>query len=220
MILCIPDVLTSQQVNEITGELRSARFIDGRVTANEQVESVKENLQLDETAPTHANLSKLVADAVRANSIFQLAAFPKVMLPLRFNRYENGMHYGNHVDDPFADGVRADISFTVFLSDRGSYDGGELVIQTAGIEQPVRLTAGSLVLYPSNTLHRVEPVTRGQRLAAVGWLQSLIRDPARRELLFELDMARRSLFQAHGKTREFDAITKSVANLVRMWADE
>lgn len=219
MILCIPRVLAPDQLTRIVGTLQSAPFVDGRVTANEHAGSVKENMQLDEQAPCHQELSAVVTAAVRDNSIFQLAAYPKTLLSLRFNRYSDGMRYGEHVDDPLSNGARSDISLTVFLTDPDTYDGGELVINAGGVEQPVKLTAGSLVLYPSNTLHRVEPVTRGERLAAVGWVQSLIRDPARRELLFELDMARRSLLRAHGKTKEFDSITKSVANLVRMWAE-
>ena len=117
-------------------------------------------------------------------------------------------------------GMRSDISFTLFLSDPESYDGGELVTESHADEQPFKLPAGSLVLYPSTTLHRVEPVTRGSRLAAVGWIRSLVRDPARRELLFDLDTARKALFDRDCKSPEFDLLSKCGANLLRMWAED
>jgi PKHD-type hydroxylase len=130
------------------------------------------------------------------------------------------MAYGTHVDDALMGGMRTDISFTLFLSDPESYDGGELVTESHAGEQPFKLPAGSLVLYPSTTLHRVEPVTRGSRLAAVGWVRSLVRDPARRELLFDLDTARKALFDRDGKSPEFDLLSKCGANLLRMWAED
>lgn len=129
------------------------------------------------------------------------------------------MGYGPHVDEPFFESNRSDVSITLFLSDPESYRGGELVIEWGGVEEAFKLAAGSMVIYPSTTLHRVEAVTEGTRLAAVSWSQSRIRDPAQRELIFELDLARRSLYQSHGKTTEFDTLSKSVANLLRMWAD-
>ena len=130
------------------------------------------------------------------------------------------MEYGSHVDDALMNGIRTDVSFTLFLSDPDSYDGGALVIESSGGEDDIKLPAGSLVAYPSTTLHRVQPVTKGARLAAVGWARSFIRDPARRELLFDLDTARQSLFAREGKTAEFDLLSKSTANLLRMWAED
>jgi PKHD-type hydroxylase len=131
------------------------------------------------------------------------------------------MRYGTHVDDALMGDppVRSDLSLTLFLSDPASYDGGELIVESTAGDQAFRLPPGSLVLYPSSSLHRVEPVTRGVRRAAVGWVQSLVRDPARRELLFDLDTARRSLFDREGATREFGLLSKTVANLLRMWAE-
>ena len=116
-------------------------------------------------------------------------------------------------------GIRTDVSFTLFLGDPASYDGGELVMEGTGGEQAYKLDAGSMILYPSGALHRVEPVTRGARLAAVGWAQSLVRDPGKREILFDLDTARRAIFRQQGKTAEFDLISKSTANLMRLWAE-
>ena len=130
------------------------------------------------------------------------------------------MHYGSHVDDALMGGMRTNVSFTLFLSDPKSYDGGALAIESTSGEESFKLAAGSLVAYPSTSLHRVTAVTRGARLAAVGWARSFIRDPARRELLFDLDTARRQLFARDGKSAEFDLVSRSLANLLRMWAED
>ena len=219
MIFCIPAVLSPDVLARVQAALASAPFIDGRATASDHAKLVKKNLQLDENDETHAELSKLVTGAVLDNALFQLAVLPKSLQPFRFSRYETGMGYGPHVDDPLFDGRRSDVSMTVFLAEPQSYDGGELIIDLGGSERPYKLSAGDMVLYPSTTLHRVENVTSGARLAAVSWAQSYIRDPAHRELVFELDMTRRSLFNKDGKTIEFDTVSKAVANLIRMWAD-
>src|SRR5690606_30111090 len=127
--------------------------------------------------------------------------------------------YGEHVDEPIMDGARTDISFTLFLSPPETYDGGELIIASPAGEDAVKLPAGSVIVYPSTTLHRVAPVTRGERLAAVGWVRSFIRDAAQRELLFELDTARRQLFEREGSSQTFNLVSKSLANLIRMWSE-
>ena len=219
MILCVPKVLSPELLSRVRAALEAAPFVDGRMTASEPAKLVKNNLQLDERDARHAELSKTLTGAVLGSTLFQLVVWPKTVLPFRFSRYEPGMGYGEHVDEPLFQGNRSDVSMTVFLSDPEAYDGGELVIEWGGIERAFKLAAGDMVLYPSTTAHRVETVTRGTRLVAVSWAQSYIRDPARRELVFELDMARRSLFQRHGKTPECDAISKALANLLRMWAD-
>ena len=139
-----------------------------------------------------------------------------------FSRYEPGMEYGTHVDNAVMSGrppVRSDVSLTLFLSEPDTYDGGELTIQTMTGEEQIKLPAGSIVAYPSSSLHRVAPVTRGVRVAAVTWVQSMIRDPACREILFDLEATRRSIFETQGKTREFDLVSKCFANLMRMWAE-
>jgi PKHD-type hydroxylase len=130
------------------------------------------------------------------------------------------MTYGTHVDDALMHGMRTDVSFTLFLSDPEDYDGGELIIDTAAGEDAVKLPAGSLVAYPTTQLHRVAEVSRGERWAAVGWARSFVRDAGRRELLFDLDTARRQLFARDGKSAEFDLLSKSAANLLRMWAED
>src|SRR5262249_55980935 len=128
--------------------------------------------------------------------------------------------YGVHVDDALIGGIRTDISFTLFLSAPESYEGGELIIDTSAGEEAFKLGAGSILTYPATTLHRVAPVTRGERLVAAGWVRSFIRDPARRELLFDLETARRRLFDAQGKTWEGDLLAKCAANLTRLWCED
>jgi PKHD-type hydroxylase len=130
------------------------------------------------------------------------------------------MHYGSHVDDALMAGMRADVAFTLFLSEPDSYDGGELAIESPAGDDIVKLASGSLVAYPATTLHRVADVRGGVRLAAVGWARSFIRDPAQRELLFDLDTARREMFAKNGKSAEFDLVSKSLTNLIRMWAED
>jgi len=152
--------------------------------------------------------------------VFALATRPKTILGPLFSRYEPGHAYGAHVDDALMDGVRTDVSFTLFLSAPETYDGGELVIESAAGEDAFKLGSGSVLTYPSTTLHRVAPVTRGRRLAAVGWVRSYIRDPAHRELLFELETARRRLFEREGKTADGDLLAKCAANLLRMWCED
>ncbi len=143
--------------------------------------------------------------------------------PDAFSRYDSGMEYGPHVDDALMmtgdQRMRSDIFFTLFLSAPEEYVGGELIIETAGAEQPYKLPAGSLLCYPSTALHRVAPVTRGSRLVVASWMQSHVRSPEHREILFDLDTVRRALFQEKGKNREFGLITKSYANLLRLWAE-
>lgn len=142
------------------------------------------------------------------------------LTPLMFARYEKGKNYGSHVDDAMIGGMRTDVSFTLFLSDPKSYSGGELVIESTAGEEGIKLSAGSLVAYSTTTLHRVAKVTRGERLVCVGWVRSFIRDAAHRELLFDLDTARRRLFAREGNSPDYDLISKSTANLMRMWAED
>jgi PKHD-type hydroxylase len=221
VILCIADVLTPEEQASIHRSLDGVALVDGATTAGWHARTVKQNLQVDPRHPEAAGLQSLVLGALARHVLFQLAARPRIVRPILFNRYEPGMRYGTHVDDALMGDppVRSDLSLTLFLSDPASYDGGELIVESTAGDQAFRLPPGSLVLYPSSSLHRVEPVTRGVRRAAVGWVQSLVRDPARRELLFDLDTARRSLFDREGATREFGLLSKTVANLLRMWAE-
>jgi PKHD-type hydroxylase len=219
MILSIANVLSSAEVQEAVRSLSGARFEDGRRTAGQFARIVKNNLQAATDDDAATAIKALVADRLMANGVFVLAARPKRLSPILINRYDPGMSYGAHVDDALMGGMRSDISFTLFLSDPEEYEGGALVIDTTAGEERFKLDAGALVLYPATTLHRVEAVTRGSRLAAVGWAESFVRDAEKRALLFDLDRARHALFRDQGKTEAFDLLSKCAANLLRLWAE-
>jgi PKHD-type hydroxylase len=219
MILVISDVLTQNDITKVVDRVNAMKFVDGTATAGWHAKLVKNNQQIDRTQPDYQPLNKAVTEAIMRNGTFRMAARPRHLTPLLFSRYRDSMEYGTHVDDPVMYNLRSDISFTLFLADPASYDGGELVMETSAGEQPFKLKAGEMIMYPSTTLHRVTAVTRGERLAAVGWCQSYIRDTAHREILYDLDVARRGIFEKEKKSREFDVISKSHANLLRMWAD-
>jgi PKHD-type hydroxylase len=220
MQIVIGNILSAEEIATVTATLARAPFVDGRATAGFAARLVKDNLQAAGADRSLETIRKLVAERILAHDVFRMAVRPKALSPLLFSRYEPGMHYGSHVDDALMDGMRTDVAFTLFLCDPASYDGGELTIESAAGEEAFKLEPGALVAYPATSLHRVTDVTRGARLAAVGWARSFIRDPARRELLFDLDSARRQLFAREGKSAEFDRIAKSFANLMRMWVED
>ncbi|SKB11781.1 putative enzyme [Planktothrix sp. PCC 11201] len=222
MIFCIADVLTPEELETTLTLLQQAEFIDGKTTAGRYVKEVKNNQQIKTDTEITSDLRNIVLEALKRNELFKVAARPKIIRPIIFSRYDVGMYYGSHFDNAIMGDEsisRTDVSLTLFLSDPDTYQGGELVIETSLGEQSFKLDAGSAIVYPSSTLHRVETVTEGTRWAAVTWIQSLVRDPSQREILFDLDTARRSIFQQYGKTIEFDLIAKSHANLLRKWAD-
>ncbi len=220
MLITIGNVLSSEELDAVRAALARATFVDGRETAGWAAREVKQNLQAVDTDRSLETVRKLVTERILGHEVFQLAVRPKALTPIMFSRYEGGMQYGSHVDDALMHGMRTDVSFTLFLADPASYHGGELVIESPAGEETVKLAAGSMVAYSATTLHRVNAVSYGVRLAAVGWARSYIRDPAQRELLFDLDTARRQLFAREGKSPEFDLISKSLANLTRLWAED
>jgi len=220
MQIAIADVLSADEVATVRAALERARFVDGRETAGFAARTVKQNRQASGSDRSLETVRQLVAERILGNEVFRLAVRPKALTPLLFSRYEPGMRYGSHVDDALMHGMRTDVSFTLFLADPASYDGGELVIESPSGEDAVKLAAGSLLAYPSTSLHHVAAVTRGERLAAAGWARSFVRDAARRELLFDLDTARRQMFAREGKSSEFDLVSKSLANLLRMWVED
>jgi PKHD-type hydroxylase len=220
MQIVIGNVLSAEEVATVTAALARAQFVDGTATAGFAARLVKNNQQAEGSDRSLETVRKLIAERILNNEVFQMAVRPRVLSPLLLSRYLPGMHYGSHVDDALMDGMRTDVAFTLFLSDPASYGGGELMIESAAGEDTFRLDPGSLVAYPATSLHRVGDLTHGERLAAVGWARSLVRDAARRELLFDLDNARRQLFAREGKSAEFDLISKSFANLMRMWVDD
>jgi PKHD-type hydroxylase len=194
-----------------------APWHDGAETAGWHARGVKRNRQLERDSPLHERLREPLERRLLDHPLVQAAALPRRLHGLLFSRMGPGEGYGRHVDNAYMAGGRSDLSFTVFLSDPASYGGGSLVVETPAGEEAWRLPAGQAVVYPSTLLHRVEPVAWGERLVAVGWMESRVRSVEQRELLFELDTARRSLFAREGKGEEFDRLCLCYANLLRMW---
>jgi len=224
LIVCVPDVLTAQELVAIRAELQSAPYVDGSATAGWSARTVKKNQQIDTGSANYARIADIVRAAFQRNALLQAALLPAANTQPLFNRYAGGMEYGAHVDAPvmgsLGNAIRTDIAITVFLSDPRSYDGGELVTHAnGGMEYAFKLDAGAAIAYPANTLHHVNPVTRGVRDAAIIWVQSMVRDAARRELLWDLESAKRDIFGREGKSQTFDAVSRSHANLLRMWAE-
>lgn len=222
MIVPIANVLDAETLQQVRELLAQGTFVDGKQTAGWHARQVKNNAQL-QSGETARQASALIHRALSNSAVFTAAVRPRHIRPMLFSRYSGGQNYGAHVDDALMGSgetlTRSDVSLTVFLSDAESYTGGELVIEGTGGEQSFKLDAGSVITYPSNTLHYVAPVTSGTREVAVTWVESLVRDPAHREMLFDLDTARRNLFQREGKSHEFDLISKTHANLLRQWAE-
>ncbi|HEX9790913.1 MAG TPA: Fe2+-dependent dioxygenase [Kiloniellales bacterium] len=222
MLMCIPDVLDLAEIKKIRAAVGETPFGDGRQTAGYRAKRVKNNLQMERTAPAAKELVNLVLGGLRRNQEFQRAFLPKSIRPPLISRYEVGMSYGLHVDDALMGSgqrARSDIALTIFLSDPADYDGGELIMSSPFGDQEVKLPAGAAVVYPSSTLHQVAPVTRGARLAAVTWAQSHVRDAAQRELLYEVYQTREKLAQIDPDGAETDLAFKAYSNLLRMWAD-
>jgi len=219
MQIVIGKVLSADEITLVRETLARAHFEDGRETAGFAARLVKHNRQAANDGKIET-VRRLVEARILGHEVFALAVRPKTLTTIMFSAYEPGMRYGSHVDDALMQGMRTDVSFTLFLSEPASYDGGELVIESAAGEEDVKLEAGSLVAYPSTALHHVNEVTRGTRLAAVGWARSYIRDSARRELLLDLDTARRQMFARDGKSADYDLVSKSLANLLRMWMED
>jgi len=226
MIHYINDILKAEELEQVRATLARAQFTDGTATAGWHAREVKKNLQLTVGSEGHEEAASTVRTAIMRDGVFLAAVRPRYVMPILFNRHETGMTYGAHVDAPvmpsganFPSHIRSDVSFTLFLSDPATYQGGELVIAWGGIDYAFKLSAGTLIFYPSSTLHRVKPVTDGVRLAAVSWVQSEVREPDKRAVLYDLDRAYRSIFAKDGKTETFDLLAKTHANLVRMWAE-
>lgn len=222
MILSIPQVLSPEQVREARRLLDAADWVDGRVTAGHQSAKAKDNEQLPEDSPLSRQLGDRVLAALERNPRFVSAALPLKVFPPLFNRYAGGQSFGLHVDNAVrqvrgtGQRVRTDLSATLFLADPAEYDGGELVVEDTYGAHAVKLPAGHMVLYPSSSLHRVNPVTRGTRVASFFWIQSMVRDDARRTLLFDMDTAIQQMAQDHPSVIQ---LTGVYHNLLRMWAE-
>lgn len=219
MILQIAGVIESGALTAIRETLQDPTlWVDGRATAKGRAREAKSNQQAAPVEAAKTALS-LIERAILAHPVFKAAAQPARIARLMLNRYGEGMAYGAHVDAPYIDGVRTDLSFTLFLSDPAAYEGGELIIDSAGAEDAVKPPAGTLVLYPSNFLHRVERVNRGERLAAVGWVKSLLRSAEHRAMAFELEQIGADLAATDAPANLRDRLQNLRNNFLRAFGD-
>ncbi len=218
-MLTISEVLTAEDADRVRTGLERAPFTSGKKTAGAAARKVKANAQADGSNAKVQALARFVREAMERHPVFSLYARPARWSPIMFNRYVGGDAYGMHVDDPvMGEGpaqLRSDLSFTLFLSDPETYGGGELIVDGLDGEREVKLPAGSLVIYPTGALHRVTPVTSGERLAAVGWIQSLIRRSEEREILFDMSRVRASLGDSEARL----TLDKAIGNLLRLWCE-
>ena len=226
MLTVIPDLLDGTNVGRVRALIESAQWVDGNVTSGHQSALAKRNMQLPEDTPEAQQAGEIILDALGRSPLFIAAALPLKIFPPLFNSYEGGQAFGVHVDNAVrvqaSTGfrVRSDLSITVFLEDPQSYDGGELTVETNFGVQQVKLPAGHAVLYPSSSLHRVEPVTRGRRTASFFWLQSMVRDDAARQMMFDLDSSIQALATDLGHDNaQVIRLTGVYHNLLRRWAD-
>lgn len=227
MLICIENLLSRDQLAACRALLAAASWEDGRASAGAQSAGVKDNLQVaPERCAQGRKAQEIVLRALSANSLFLSAALPKTILPPMFNRYGTGQRFGVHVDNAIrviphtGEQMRADLSATLFLEDPAEYDGGELVVETQFGSQQVKLPAGHMVLYPSSSLHQVLPLTRGVRTACFFWVQSLVRDDARRAMLFDLDLSIQELStEAGADAPALVRLTGVYHNLIRAWGD-
>lgn len=225
MLLQIPDVLNQETVALCRDALAKAEWVDGRITAGHQSALAKNNLQLPEDHAVARQLGETILRGLESSQLFMAAALPFKVFPPLFNRYEAGHTFGNHVDNAIRQisgtphRLRTDLSATLFLSQPDEYDGGELLVEDTYGVHSVKLPAGHLILYPATSLHRVQPVTRGVRLASFFWIQSMVRDDGERTLLFDLDMAIQSLSNDQPEHPTAIQLTAVYHNLLRRWAN-
>jgi len=225
MIVRVPAVLSAEQLAATRAILADAPWGDGRATAGYQSARVKENLQLPEDCDASRKLRDLVVTALERNSLFMAAALPARVFPPLFNRYDVGQTFGAHIDNAIravtgtGHRIRTDISATLFLNPPDEYDGGELVVEDTYGAHAAKLTAGDMILYPATSLHRVTPVTRGSRIAAFFWVQSMVKDDGRRTILFDLDRSIAELTQTVPDSPALVRLTACYHNLIRRWAE-
>jgi PKHD-type hydroxylase len=223
MLLHIPSLIDAAQLAECRKALEDADWSDGKATAGYLSSRVKDNAQLAETHPVARRLGGMILDALDKNQLFISAALPLKVVPPLFNRYEGGQSYGGHVDGAVRPvpgtphRVRTDLSATLFLSAPEDYDGGELVIED--IAQRIKLPAGDMILYSGTSVHHVEPVTHGVRLAAFFWVQSMVREDSRRDVLFQIDTALQELGRDVPGHRSTVRLAGAYHNLLRLWSD-
>ena len=221
MLIKIPDILDSTQIAAVQSVLHQCKFIDGKLSAGDNARIHKANEELAASEDQLDALNSVVMTQLVRQPIYLNSTLPaKISLPI-YARYTSGMSYGRHIDDPVMGGTsryRSDVSITIFLSNPDDYDGGELCIETTFGNTEIKLPAGHAVLYPSSSRHAVNPVTRGERLVAIAWVQSMVRSPEQRQILFQLSQARDQL-KSQSESGAYQQIDDSYVNLVRMWAE-
>lgn len=223
MLVTIPEVLNKEDISVIIDLMATANFREGSTSAGDEAKRVKNNQEMFISDVELQRLNNLVMGKLIKNPAYIATAFAAKIAAPYYAKYSKGMQYGKHIDDPVMgppnQRYRSDISITIFLSEPDAYEGGELIISTTFGEQAVKLNAGDAVLYPSSSTHRVAEVTDGERLVAVTWLQSTVRDPAKREILYNLSQARETLIQTSSGSTELEQLSNGYVNLLRMWSD-
>lgn len=222
MLKCVHGLLKPADVQTLLGIAEKGNMVDGRATAGKLLHQAKKNQQLKPTTEQHKQIVSIVTKAIESSDEFKNFALPKRILPPMLSRYEPGMEYGSHIDNPIMGGtnhIRTDLSMTIFLSPPDSYDGGELAMENPMGEQEIKLLSGDAVVYATMLRHRVKPVTRGARIAAVTWMQSFVKDPLQREILHDLNVARRAVMARDPNSEEYKRLLTASSNLFKMWAD-
>ena len=223
MLITIPQVFDADKLENIRDTISKTGFFDGKISAGKLAEQVKNNEEMQANRQQTEYLDHLIMGTLARNTVFRDAVLPHQVSQPVIARYTTGMSYGEHIDDPVMGGAgahfRTDIAVTVFLNDPAEYDGGELIINTTYGEKTVKLNAGDAVVYPASSIHRVNKVTKGERLVAVTWIQSMVRDPAKRELLYELSLARNALISENLQSDIAKQVDHSYVNLIRMWSE-
>ncbi|MEE9310158.1 MAG: Fe2+-dependent dioxygenase [Cocleimonas sp.] len=223
MLLVIKNVLQPNQLKVIQKLLENAEFSDGKLSAGKEATKVKNNTELSQQSPIHDQLNQMVMASLVQHPEYQASVFPLKVATAFYARYTKGMEYGFHVDDPVMGPMqgryRSDVSTTVFLNDKEDYEGGEIIIKTAFGEQQIKLDAGDAIVYPSSSLHRVNKITKGERLVAVTWAQSMVKDAEKRAMLYELGQAREVLLANNSEAEETSHVSNVYANLLRRWSE-
>jgi PKHD-type hydroxylase len=221
MLVVLPKVVPADKLGQVRDVVRAGSFVSGKGSAAGSASRVKNNLQLAQESVEARAAGQILVTALRAHAAFQAASYPAAMTTPAICKYEPGMAYGDHVDSPLMGRtplLRCDIAVTVALSDGASYEGGELVIDVDGMPQRFKGDAGDCILYPADTLHRVEPVTNGERLVAVFWIQSLIRTPGHRRILFDMSEVLEHL-DRNAPGPHAEKLRRTYLNLIRLWSD-
>ncbi len=217
----IHQLLNTEEINLIKNELEkcSQDWEDGKKTAGSQASMVKNNMQLNRESETSKKLSYLIKKKILSTPLIKSFALPKIIHGIMFTKSLNNMHYGRHIDNPFMSSGRSDLSFTISLNDKSSYEGGELIIEEMNSEEEFKLNAGKIIIYPSTYLHSVKEIKNGERLVCVGWIESYVKSIEEREYLFDLDAGAKGLLAKNGRSDELDLIFKSYSNLLRLLGD-